>query len=267
MDKTEKINSLNSYVHSVIQRCEEWKALESTTHPWFRGQANVNWGLLPRLYRDQEDSMGERELIRDFKLRAPAFLPSNPENDLELLFIMQHHMMPTRLLDWTESHLIALFFAVAAVEQDTDATVWILRPASLNDKASHGPGPRVPMSNASIYEGFIFDVDAYPRIRKVPASEPLAVRPRHSTPRIVAQRGMFTIHGHKKIGIEEHAKREETKIPIVDKIIIDRTKKKRLKKELLLAGISYSTLFPDLEGLCLEIQYRYSRAYLDQKME
>jgi hypothetical protein len=256
--------SLKDYIGRITEICARLGNLTSTTHPWFRGQSNAAWNLVPGLYRAVSDHPGfEREMVRDFSLRATAFMDRPVSNDLELLFIMQHHGMPTRLLDWTESHLAALFFAVADDFAKSDAAVWILAPAALNAGASDGPGHRVPMSSAPIFRSYtIPDLDAGSIVRTVSAAEPLAVRPSRSTSRIVAQKGMFTIHGSDRESLNGRAIKFQTGRRCLERVVIPAECRPHIKKELLLAGVSYSSLFPDLDGLCREIQYRYSDPYM-----
>ncbi|MCP4270142.1 MAG: FRG domain-containing protein [Candidatus Brocadiaceae bacterium] len=255
------IQSIAKYIDAVQNVLAGWGNVDSSTHAWFRGQSNSNWSLLPRLYRPEENPSCERQMFRDFKLRANAFISSRPENDMELLFVMQHYSMPTRLLDWTESHLFALFFAVEPQDIAVDAAIWILSPAQLNSLSKYGH--RVPMSNHDVFSKYTLDVDATgPRRKKVVATYPMAVRPRRSTARVVAQRGMFTVHGNKQKSIDDFKRTEEFSVLRLQKLVIAAKSKPRIKKELLLAGISYSSLFPDLDGLSKEISYRYSKDYM-----
>lgn len=254
------VQSLAEYIDSVQQILSAWDNVGSVTHSWFRGQSNCEWHLVPRLYRPTESTSHERHMFRDFKLRANAFISIPPENDMELLFVMQHYSMPTRLLDWTESHLCALFFAVEPQDVTVDAAVWILGPADLNKLSKFGH--RVPMSDHDVFLRYTLDVDSTGSKRhKVTATYPMAVRPRRSTPRVVAQRGMFTVHGQEQKSIDHYKEAQEFPSLRLHKLLISAGAKPRLKKELLLAGVSYSSLFPDLDGLSREISYRYSRAY------
>lgn len=265
------IKSITEYIDVVQKILSELSVHLGTYDPiaytWFRGQSNENWDLIPRLYRLDENYFAEREMYRDFKLRSDAFISIPPECYLEQLFIMQHHGMPTRLLDWTESHLFALFFAVESENSDFDAAVWIIKPSELNKLSGYGKG--VPMTNHEVFRKYELNIDKKNPddkiIREVSAPYPIAVRPRRNTTRIIAQRGMFTLHGNEKNSICDYVNTHKRYDSIFRKIIISSKSKSQIKKELFLAGISYSTLFPDLDGLSKEISYRFSNKYLNQK--
>lgn len=260
---TTSIHSLASFFSAVEDVCQAWKLSADTIHPWFRGQQEAEWALIPGLYRGYIDAGFEREVLRDFKLRAPAYLSSQPRHDLEWFAIMQHYRMPTRFLDWTEHSLTALYFAIEKFEVVADACVWILDPWSLNSVAINQKS--VPVIEHPRLQNYTLDPDLEKVSREIAAKLPVAIRPPRSTPRIVAQGGTFTIHGQRKNGLyeiaEEHNTSSSSKIRI-SRLIVNGQAKKTLMKQLYLAGISHVSLFPDLEGLSREISFRYSEAYL-----
>jgi len=111
--------------------------------PWFRGHQKAHWPLCPKLYRDYggyravKRNETEDEIREEFIKRAPILSTSLPDGDeqraeWEWYFRMQHFGTPTRLLDWTEGALIALYFAVKDNPGFYDAAVWALDPFELN---------------------------------------------------------------------------------------------------------------------------------------
>lgn len=102
----------------------------------FRGQSNPTWLLRPTLERaaarcEVERCEFERAVFIDFQRQASSFLPRLPheESTLEWLAVMQHYGAPTRLLDFTYSFWIAVYFAYEF--SDSECSIWAVDPKSL----------------------------------------------------------------------------------------------------------------------------------------
>lgn len=101
--------------------------------PVFRGQADVEFELLPSIARGREDDMSisilseERNLIEMAKFKMPDIF-NDDLKPVELLARLQHHGIPTRLLDITENALVALYFACCDEKcRDKDGEVIVFK--------------------------------------------------------------------------------------------------------------------------------------------
>lgn len=103
---------------------------------WCRGHADGSWKLQPH-YDRLKNPMQEDELLNKFRQNANLLLDDAPQKPFEFawMFLMQHYGVPTRLLDWTESPLVALYFAVEdrnPKNKKKDGAFWMLFPLELN---------------------------------------------------------------------------------------------------------------------------------------
>ncbi len=110
-----KINSIAELLKKLPTVCEPEKTV------WYRGHADHTWHLKPSLSRWKKLE-SEAQLIKHFILNAFQFLDKPPETEWEWIFLMQHYRVPTRLLDWTESPLVALYFALLDVPSSPRTT-------------------------------------------------------------------------------------------------------------------------------------------------
>ncbi|WP_071595094.1 FRG domain-containing protein [Hymenobacter aerophilus] len=209
---------------------------------WFRGQSRSEWSLQPRLMR-LEDKPPETHYFNRFKQDASLILQSRPNNEFEWLFLMQHYGVPTRLLDWSESALVALYFAISK-EPEEDGALWVLQPTVLNQKSRYKPEFEfeIPSFEDEILINYLPSTIA--RESKSSLLPIAAIAPRNS-PRMQAQQGVFTISHRENIIIENSG----DTIDHIWKYIIPNSCKSELIKELKLLGTNKFQLFPELDSL------------------
>jgi len=100
---------------------------------WFRGQSDYKHKLLPSIFRQGEAFEGvtynEQGMFNEFKRRHPD-QSTNHKTTYEWLTLMQHHGLPTRLLDWSSNLLVALYFCCIN-ENDKDGALYVFDPACI----------------------------------------------------------------------------------------------------------------------------------------
>lgn len=143
--ESDTIYSVDEFLFDIKEIIKGWQVQkDSFDRPWFRGHSDASWKLLPSVMRE-ESSNGSKGIYNEFHLttdfRNRSFmLGQTPDRKgcIDLwLYIMQHHGLPTRLLDWTESALIAVYFAVFGAYESTKEVspcVWMLHPYKLNEQ-------------------------------------------------------------------------------------------------------------------------------------
>jgi len=239
-------SSVEEYLAICSDLVRKWSSPESGEPClWYRGQKNASWGLIPGEYRFPY--LDADEIRSEFVLKAKALLDRVPATDWDWYFIMQHHGLPTRLLDWTEGSLIGLHFALSQDTGKSDSAVWILDPWALNRWSIKKPdlvitGAEFESNSVALkYLGPVYKKLMLPQ-------RPIAVVPPHNSARITAQRGTFTVHGKRIEGLEIQFNTR------LKKIVIPKDRCLEMRRSLRSAGISEFTLFPDLDGLCRDIR-------------
>ena len=227
---------------------------------WYRGHSEKDYKLEPSIYRDPFKPSSEQELINQFKSRAIHYLKNIPDkdDDWEWLFLMQHYKLPTRLLDWTESAVVGLAFALIYREdkkRDSNkegAHIWCLDPFKLNLKFNQIKG-EVPNITVNPHAQAICGKDHLPTFGDM--KSPVAIYGPQNNPRIVGQKGVFTVFPSKEKFIYDDHITEDIGIKI--NIKTD-AQVKKIALELYDIGISESMIFPELDSISLEIKREYS---------
>jgi len=161
----------------------------------FRGQAE-GWPPIPVLDRDaalrrrgrvglpfvEGRSSFERAILEEFRSRARALVNPWPQDEWEVLALARHHGVPTRLLDWTEDALAALYFAVEDADADgADSVVYGYRQIAM---------PRRYVGGEAFTESPGYNLAEGP----LGAPTLIVYVPPHIDARITAQSAMFTSH-------------------------------------------------------------------------
>ncbi|HEX2638240.1 MAG TPA: FRG domain-containing protein [Gemmatimonadales bacterium] len=230
----------------------------------YRGAADARWPLLTSL-----DQLGgasaphtkadlEEYILRNFIRYSRPYFGSPPENDWEVLVAAQHHGLPTRLLDWTYSPLVAAHFATVDGAGGADRAVWRLDWKEVHrffrlpelalliqdlEGIFGGDRPFTPSALFAMREG----------------SRPFAcmLEPPSLDARIVAQSAAFTLCSEKRQtfdGFLEHHGLGGA----LTKIVIPAQHAGRIRDQLDLVSVDERRLFPDLDGVAAYLKRYYS---------
>lgn len=214
---------------------------------WFRGHAKETFELLPSIARYSNGVSREALLSKRFKQNAYPYRDSPPQGEWEWLFLMQHFGVPTRLLDWTESPLTALYFCVNDKDESheaLDAKLWALLPVKFNHEIPR-IRPQVSIDIPCFGVDGILDDYRPDRIslESMTSKLPVAAIANRQNERIVAQMGVFTVMHRDQTPLEQLAPQflATFKIPA--------NSKRTIRQELTALRVTNLTLFPELSSV------------------
>jgi len=271
------VKSVEDFIAAVKHDTGYWQ-MPRVFKQWFRGQADSTKPPTPSVLRSTQAKKHEFELASLFRLKAQAF-GSTPKTDRldQWLILMQHHRVPTRLLDWTESPLAGLFFAVSEFVDkpedkiDSEPGVWVLNPYELNklsecefeEELNGFPNTWTPpgVQNFKIAFG-THEIAPYTRPKThthlTATKYPLAFLPSFIHARVSSQKSCFTIHGKDDSDFEVIGK----KTKIIDngfflKYRIPKRHVRPIIGDLFDMGVTFSSLFPDFNNLAKDLKYQF----------
>jgi hypothetical protein len=216
-----------------------------TAIAFFRGHGDASWKLLPGVFRGSYKKYAEECLYYEFRSTAGLLLDSNL-NSWDIAFCMQHHGLPTRFLDWTDTFAVALYFAVAEIKDE--AAVWMLDPYLLNREACNIE-EILDLDADFQHDYFSYFINDKPSTATLPG-DIVAIYPRRQNARIQVQKGMFNVH-------QSNKPLEDLYSSYVRKLTLSKACIDDARRFLNLSGINDFSLFPDLDGLSRHLKKRY----------
>lgn len=221
---------------------------------YFRGQADYSWPLTPSLVRhfngqtvNRSRAYGiERSLLFFFQSQAHLHIPnsllSQMKTDVAWLMLMQHYSCPTRLIDWTYSPMVAIYFAVEQ-NASVDGAIWFFNAPNLDTQSTECFGK---IEIQKIFDEEYLHPAIYPILATV------------ETERSAAQQGVFSlcldiIGNHDKHISDCFVRKFPNSNSIankrLNKIIIPSALKSEFLSRLSTMNINARTLFPGADGL------------------
>lgn len=247
----------------------------------FRGVADTSWPMPTSLIRLGGANVRlERHMLRNFRKYAHRDVVER-DSFWHWLAVAQHHGLPTRLLDWTYSPLVALHFATDNTSHMTrDGAVWAvdipgahgLLPRSLKaalqdegsyvftvDMLSRFELPEVTvsvsgisLSSAQLGPTRISDLDDFDKLTKRPFA--LFMEPPSIDDRIVNQFALFSVLSDASMPMDAWLTRHPA---LVRKIVVPASLKWEVRDRLDQANITERVLFPGLDGLSNWLKRHY----------
>lgn len=230
----------------------------------YRGEADTASPLLTSL-----DQLGgnnpphtkadlEEYILRNFIRYSRPYFASAPVNDWEVLVSAQHHGLPTRLLDWTYSPLVAAHFATVDPAISTDRAVWLLDWKAVH---RHFKLPELALLIQDL-EGMAAAGRPFTpsSMFSMPEDAPpfaCMLEPPSLDARIVAQSAAFTLCSDKRRSFDRFLE-DEGLGEALTKIVIPPAEAGRIRDQLDLVSVDERRLFPDLDGVAAHLRRYYS---------
>lgn len=230
---------------------------------FYRGMASADFSLYTSLSRNCKDLQKKLEpaILSNFTKYAIKEDPTLSESIWKQMIIGQHHGLPTRLLDWTHSPLIALHFATSENNLDDlsarDGVVWRLDARDVNTNL-----PEKYRGELARRDSFVFSVDMLSQLADslqgydtdMDGKAFVMLEPPSVEQRVITQYSFFSVIPTEMENIENFLAQNTVK---TCKFIIDKKIRWDLRDMLDQFNISERIIYPGLDGLSRWIGRHY----------
>lgn len=244
-----KINSIDCLVTEI----KELRKIYGKQPIWFRGQENSEWHLIPSIQRGNLNQK-ENFITNDFYIYVKQIEDSTPskKNYAAWMSLMQHYGLPTRILDWSSSPLIACYFALEKRrEEKKDSCIWVLIPRRVNKQEGFGECV-YPIDAFTVQEMLTPAFKSNFEINDNFNDKIIACHSVEKNLRMYSQQSSFTVHNSQK-KLEDICDSET-----LFKFVIPYKFKQEMYESVSVLGISTSFIYPDMEHISKDIIKKYN---------
>lgn len=259
MSKIVEIKTIPAAARLILDQDYNPEIDRLRSHFLFRGMPDISFHMVTSLQRNCKNKQQELEssILKSFGKYASI----SDDSVWEQMTIGQHHGLPTRLLDWTHSSLIALHFATSEDDMSRtdkrDGVVWRIDAREL--------AQRLPEDYQAVLKRektFIFSAETLKEVaptldeydREMDGKSMVLVEPPSVDQRIINQYAYFS---PVPMGIERVDEFLEKNTENTVKYIIDRSVRWELRDLLDQFNISERIIYPGLDGLSRWIARHY----------
>jgi hypothetical protein len=259
------IRTLGEFIDGVTPREPDPKSGRRRDTGVYRGAPYASAPLLTSLDRlggihpPHTKADLEEHVLRNYIRYSRPHVTSASGTDWEELFSAQHHGVPTRLLDWTYSPLVAAFFATRPVRgEEHDRAVWRLDWQKVHRAFKLPPLALLPRDLDSIFgEGSHTSPWQFFKRDEEAGAFALLVEPPSLDQRIVAQAAVFTISTDTRHSFDEFLESHGV-ADALTRYLIPADGVAGIRDQLDLVGVDERRLFPDLDGVAAAIRRYYA---------
>jgi hypothetical protein len=227
----------------------------------FRGLSCPDHGLsssLCRLAAGHDPARLEAALLRNFRKYAHHQVAHRGDSVWHWLAVGQHHGLPTRLMDWTYSPLVALHFATAdPAHRDDDGVVWCVNFVEANRRLPARLRRMLEDEHSDTFTVEMLERFATLRDFDVLGRRPFVVfvEPPSLDSRILNQWALFSLMPGAAAGLDDWVRAHPG---LCRRVVVPARLKAEVRDKLDQANITERTLFPGLDGLSRWLQRYYS---------
>jgi hypothetical protein len=263
--RTVTVTSLGDLIDQVTPDTPDPKTGRWRDNGVYRGSIDATRPLLTSL-----DCLGgttpphskadlEEHILRSFIRYSRPYLQGAPVEDWEMLVTAQHHGVPTRLLDWTYSPLIAAYFATRPTRRqpDVEHAVWRLDWQRMHE-AFGFQCLALAIQDLEGIGGKDAALTPWRLFARENDEKPFAcmIEPPSLDARIVAQAAVFTLSSDKTKPFDVFLADHDL-AGALTKFVIPKDVVPRLRDQLEMVSVDERRLFPDLDGVSAAIKHYY----------